>query len=71
MAAADEMLLSRIDTNPKVLGGKPVIRGTRISVSLIVNFVAHGMSFQDIIDEYPQLTIDDLRAAVLLAEKVA
>ena len=70
MAATDKTLLNRIESNPKVLGGKPVVRGTRIPVSLIVNFVAHEMSFQDIIDEYPQLTNDDLRAALLFAEKV-
>ena len=53
--------LARIASNPKILGGKPVIRGTRIPVSLILNFVANGMVFREILQEYPQLSEDDLK----------
>jgi uncharacterized protein (DUF433 family) len=66
-----ETPLARVSSNPKVLGGKPVIRGTRIPVSLILNFVANGMSFREILEEYPQLSDDDLKAALLYAERVA
>ena len=70
MASSDGTLLERIESHPQVLGGKPIIRGTRISVALVVNFVAHGITFQEIIREYPQLTEEDLRAALLFAGKV-
>lgn len=70
MTSTNASLLERIESHPQVLGGKPIIRGTRIPVSLIVNFVAHGMTFREIIDEYPQLTEDDLQAALFYAEKL-
>ncbi len=57
-------LLSRISVDPKVCFGKPCIRGTRIWVSLILDFIANEMSFEDILEEYPQLSIDDIRAAI-------
>jgi uncharacterized protein (DUF433 family) len=57
----------RIVVDPKILVGKPVIKGTRIPVSLILNLVAHGGSFDDIIRDYPVLTVDDIRAAMLYA----
>jgi uncharacterized protein (DUF433 family) len=49
--------LDRITTNPNLLGGKACIRGMRISVSLIVNLVANGMSTAEIIDEYPDRSV--------------
>ena len=55
----------RITYNPNVLGGKACIRGMRISVSLIVNLVANGMSFSEIIDEYPDLEPEDIQQALL------
>lgn len=58
----------RIVVDPKILVGKPVIRGTRIPVSLILNLVAHGGSFSGVIEDYPILTIEDIRAAMLYAE---
>ena len=57
----------RVSVDPKVLVGKPVIRGTRIPVSLILNLVAHGASFAEIIDDYPILSEEDIRAALLYA----
>ena len=59
--------LDRITTNPNILGGKACIRGMRISVSLIVNLVANGMSTADIIDEYPDLQPEDIRQALQYA----
>jgi uncharacterized protein (DUF433 family) len=57
----------RITSDPNVLGGKACIRGMRISVSLIVNLVANGMSFQDIVDEYPDLEVEDIQQALRYA----
>ena len=59
--------LERISINPKVMVGKPVIRGTRIPVELIVRMVAQGIPFADILTEYPRLTAEDIRAALLFA----
>lgn len=60
----------RIEVNPSVLGGKPVIRGSRISVELILGLLAKGMTFDDILSEYPHLARDDLEAAVRYAAGV-
>jgi len=56
-------LLERISINPNVCFGKPCIRGTRIWVSLILDFMANGMSTDEVSAEYPQLTVEDIRAA--------
>ena len=57
-------LLERISINPNVCFGKPCIRGTRIWVSLILDFLASGTSMEDLLKEYPQLTMDDVLAAI-------
>ena len=57
-------LLQRISIDPGVCFGKPCIRGTRIWVSLILDFLANGMSIEEILAEYPQLTKEDVRAAI-------
>jgi uncharacterized protein (DUF433 family) len=57
-------LLKRISINPNVCFGKPCIRGTRIWVSLILDFMANGMTIKEILDEYPHLTEEDIRAAI-------
>ncbi len=57
-------LLERISINPNVCFGKPCIRGTRIWVSLILDFLANGMTIKEILDEYPHLTEEDIRAAI-------
>jgi uncharacterized protein (DUF433 family) len=57
-------LLERITINPNVCFGKPVIRGTRIWVSLILDFLASGMTMDEVLKEYPQLTGEDVRAAI-------
>lgn len=59
----------RIISNPKILGGKPVITGTRISVELIMNFLAAGMSIKEIISEYPELKKSEVVAAIEYATK--
>ncbi len=57
-------LLQRISIDPTVCFGKPCIRGTRIWVSLLLDFLASGMSMEDILAEYPHLTEEDIRAAI-------
>jgi uncharacterized protein (DUF433 family) len=58
----------RIVINPSVLAGKPIVAGTRIPVSLILNLMAHGYDVDKILRAYPSLTEDDVRAAVAYAE---
>lgn len=59
-----KQLLQRISVNPNVCFGKPCIRGTRIWVSLILDFLANGMTIKEILEEYPHLTEEDIRAAI-------
>lgn len=59
--------LTRIDINPNILLGKPVIKGTRIPVYVIVNLIAQGKSVEYVLDEYPDLTREDVRAALVFA----
>ena len=65
-----EDLLDRITVDPDVLVGKPVIRGTRIPVYLIVGLVANGLTTKEIIKEYPRLKEEDVKAALLYASKL-
>ncbi len=65
-----EELLDRITVDPDVLVGKPVIRGTRIPVYLIVELVANGMTIEEILKEYPRLKEEDVKAALLYASKL-
>lgn len=57
----------RIQTDPAVCHGRPCIRGTRIMVSVILDNLAEGLSAEEIIEEYPSLTIEDIRAAIRYA----
>ena len=57
-------LLQRISVDPEVCFGKPCIRGTRIWVSLLLDFLAAGMSIKEVLAEYPHLTEEDIRAAI-------
>ncbi len=57
-------LLQRISVDPNICFGKPCIRGTRIWVSLILDFLAAGMTIKEIIAEYPQLATEDILAAI-------
>lgn len=65
----DKELLQRITYDPNVLAGKPVIQGTRLSVDFILNLLAHGSSFNEIIDEYEGLTPYDIQACLLFASQ--
>ena len=64
-------LLERISINPNVCFGKPCIRGTRIWVSLILDFLASGMNMEELLAEYPQLEMDDIRAAIAYGAEMA
>jgi uncharacterized protein (DUF433 family) len=55
-------LLERISIDPRVCFGKPTVRGTRIWVSLILDLLAGGMTMGELLEEYPQLTTEDIRA---------
>ncbi len=57
-------LRERISIDPNVCFGKPCIRGTRIWVSLILDFLASGLTINEILEEYPHLTEEDIRAAI-------
>ncbi|MGH7596883.1 MAG: DUF433 domain-containing protein [bacterium] len=65
-----DRLLRRIAVNPKVMVGKPVIRGTRIPVELIVKMLAQGIAEDEILKEYPRLKSDDIKAALAYASVV-
>lgn len=62
--------MNRIEVNPKILVGKPVIKGTRIPVYLILNLIANGYTFEKIIGAYPELTKADIKAAIDYAKKL-
>lgn len=65
----DQILLERITLNPKVMVGKPVIRGTRLTVEFILNLLAHGATIAEILEEYDGLTPEDIQACLLLRNK--
>jgi len=65
----DQELLERITVNPKVMVGKPVIKGTRLTVEYILNLLAHGATVTEITSEYRDLTPEDIQACILFATK--
>jgi len=65
----EKTLLKRIVVDPKIMLGKPVIKGTRLPVEIIVEKVAYGLTFGELKKDYPFLTDDDIRAALLYAAK--
>ena len=65
----NEELLERITINPKIMVGKPVIRGTRLTVEYILGLLAQGISMEAILEEYPGLAKDDIYACLLFASK--
>lgn len=66
-----QVLLSRISIDPNVCFGKPRIRGTRVWVSLVLDLLATGSSLEELLEEYPQLTEDDIRACLLYGAETA
>lgn len=66
---SDKELLERIVCDPKVMVGKPVIKGSRLTVEYVLNLLAHGSSVSDIIHEYEGLTTEDILACLLFASQ--
>ena len=62
--------MDRIEIDVEKLGGKPVIKGTRIPVALIIELLADGLRSEKIIKEYPELSLEDIRAALLYAARL-
>jgi len=65
----NDNLMARISINPRVMVGKPVISGTRIPVELIIKMLSQGILEREILEEYPKLQTEDIRAALAYAAK--
>jgi len=65
----EKQLLQRITLNPKVMVGKPVIRGTRLTVEYILGLLAHGATVAEILQEYEGLVEEDIQACLIFAAK--
>ncbi len=65
----NEDLLERITLDPKVMAGKPVIRSTRLTVEYLLGLLGHGITMEEILEEYPSLGKNDLYACLLFASK--
>ena len=61
----EQQLLERITLNPKVMVGKPVIKGTRLTVEYVLNLLAHGATAAEILEEYQGLAPEDIQACLL------
>jgi uncharacterized protein (DUF433 family) len=61
-------LLNRIVINPEIMVGKPIIKGTRLTVERILGLLAQGMTFEDILQEYHKLTREDILACLAFAQ---
>ena len=66
----ENQMLERIVINPKVKVGKPVIKGTRLSVEYILGLLAQGATFDEILQEYDGLTSEDIQACLLCLEQL-
>jgi len=65
-----EELLKRITADPNIMVGKPIVRGTRITVEAILDELAGGISEDEILEDFPELTPEDIRAAVVYAQEL-
>ena len=63
-------ILNRITSDPGIFGGKPIIRGMRVSVELILSLLAQGEEWDSILEDYPDLEADDIRACLAYAHAV-
>jgi uncharacterized protein (DUF433 family) len=68
---SERELLSRITRDPNICHGKPVIRGLRYPVSTLLELLASGLTPEEILQDYPDLEMDDLRAALLYAARLS
>lgn len=60
-------MMKRIVSNPNILGGKPIIQGTRLSVDFILNLLASGASEKEILNDYQHITLEDIHACLAFA----
>ena len=65
----DQQLLRRIVLDPEVMVGKPIIRGTRLTVDYVLNLLAHGATVTEVLQEYEGLAQEDIQACLLFATK--
>lgn len=65
----EQQLLERITFDPKIMVGKPIIKGTRLTVEYILNLLAHGATNTEILEEYKGLTSEDIQACLLFATR--
>ena len=63
-------ILNRITSDPGIFGGKPIIRGMRVSVELILSLLAQGEEWDSILEDYPDLEADDMRACLAYAHAI-
>lgn len=70
MLMDDGALLNRITADPKIFGGKPIVRGMRISVEMILSLLAQGETAETILADYPGLEVEDIRACLAYAHAV-
>jgi len=63
----EEHLLKRITANPAIFGGKPIVRDMRIPVELVLSLLAQGVSFEEILEDYPDLEREDIQACLAYA----
>ncbi|HEA65061.1 MAG TPA: DUF433 domain-containing protein [Candidatus Aminicenantes bacterium] len=66
----EQILLDRITINPKVMVGKPIIRGLRITVERILKSLASGVSTQELLEDYPELEPEDIQAVLSYAAEL-
>ena len=66
----NDRLLNRITFNPRIFRGKPIIRGLRISVEMILDLLSQGVSTNEILEDYPDLELEDLRACLAYARRI-
>jgi uncharacterized protein (DUF433 family) len=67
MSTAQDSLLGRIGSNHEIFGGKPIVRGMRISVEMVLSLLAQGMTPEELLDDYPDLELEDIRACLAYA----
>jgi uncharacterized protein (DUF433 family) len=67
----DQQLRDRVVMDPRICRGKPCIRGTRIEIAIILDSLAEGATAEEIIDHYPQLSPEDIRAALAYAAELS
>jgi uncharacterized protein (DUF433 family) len=70
MTTAEQKLLKRITADPKIFGGKPIVRGMRISVETVVSLLAQGETVEEILKDYPDLAREDVQASLAYAHAV-